>query len=220
MVILRQSSPLSRRTFAAGVVITPLIAGLAVRGVAAQEATPTATSVEETQQALNDYVTALLAGGDIGQYLTEDVVVTFMDIGLEVSGREAVADSLITLHTVQFDAQPELVNMVVGEGIAAVEAIFVGTHTGEFNGIPATGASVAVPYSGFILFEDGLVSEIHLYNFVTGLMAQLSGASTPASATPSGVTGGGAIPSHRAAGSHCGGGPELASSLRGVRQPM
>jgi predicted ester cyclase len=65
-----------------------------------------------------------------------------------------------------------------------VEAVFVGTHTGEFSGIPATGTSVAVPYSVFLLFEDGLITELHLYNFVSVLMAQLAGASTPENATP------------------------------------
>ncbi len=198
MATRHQSSSLSRRTFTTGIVITPLIAGLTVRGAAGQEATPATMSVKETQQVLNGYVAALLGGGDVGQYLTEDFVVKFMDIGLEVSGRQESVDGLITLHTVQFDAQPELVNMVVGEGIAAIEAVFIGTHTGEFNGIPASGTSVAVPYSVFVLFEDGLITEFHLYNLVTGLMAQIAG--TPASATPSGVTGGGFASSRRSAG--------------------
>jgi hypothetical protein len=116
MATQRQSSSLSRRTFAAGIAITPLISGLAVRGAAAQEATPTAMSVEETQQVLNAYVEALLGGGDVGQYLAEDFVVKFMDVGLEVSGREAAVDSLIALHTEQFDAQPQVVNVIVGGG--------------------------------------------------------------------------------------------------------
>jgi predicted ester cyclase len=35
--------------------------------------------------------------------------------------------------------------LVIGDGQAALEADFVGSHTGEFLGIPATGRSVQVP---------------------------------------------------------------------------
>jgi predicted ester cyclase len=115
-----------------------------MRNLAIQEATPAAMSVEETQEVMTDYASALLGGGDFGQYLAEDVAVRFMDVRQEMSGRQAVVDSLITLHTVQFDAQPEIVTTVVGEGSAAIEALFVGTHTDEFAGIPATGMTVSV----------------------------------------------------------------------------
>lgn len=172
---------LSRRSFKAGIAVAPLIAGLGVRGATGQVATPSAMSVEETRQILTDYAAALLGGGDFGQYFAEDITVKFMDVGQEISGWQMAVDGLIALHTVQFDAQPEIVTTVVGEGSAAIEALFVGTHTDEFAGIPATGVAVNVPYVVMSSLVEGLITELRLYGFISGLMQQLSGATaTPA----------------------------------------
>jgi predicted ester cyclase len=64
----------------------------------------------------------------------------------ELRGREPVRDFLIWMHTQAFDAHPKVTTLVVGDGHAALEANFVGIHTGEFLGIPASGRSVQVPY--------------------------------------------------------------------------
>jgi predicted ester cyclase len=50
------------------------------------------------------------------------------------------------MHTQAFDAHPKVTTLVMGDGHAALEANFVGIHTGEFLGMPATGRSVQVPY--------------------------------------------------------------------------
>ena len=50
----------------------------------------------------------------------------------EVQGREPVRDFIIWLHTQVFDASPKVKNLVAGDGQAALEADFVGTHIGEF----------------------------------------------------------------------------------------
>ena len=50
------------------------------------------------------------------------------------------------MHTRAFDAHPKVKSLVIGGGQAALEADFVGTHTGEFLGMAATGKSVRVPY--------------------------------------------------------------------------
>ena len=93
-----------------------------------------------------------------------------------------MADAIVELHQQTFDAHPEVTNLVVGEGTAAVEAVFVGTQTGEFAGIPASGKHVAVPYSVFYDLADSKITTLRIYGFATGLMAALT-AEAPAAST-------------------------------------
>ena len=103
-------------------------------------------SVESTRQTMQSYLDALVSRGDYAAYFTDDVQWTTMGVGQEVKGRQAVGEFISWFHTQAFDAQPQLKNLVVGDGQAMVEFEFVGTHTGEFLGIPPTGKSVSVPY--------------------------------------------------------------------------
>ena len=36
--------------------------------------------------------------------------------------------------------------MTAADGVAAIEAVFVGTRIAEFAGVPATGTAVSLPY--------------------------------------------------------------------------
>ncbi len=74
--------------------------------------------------------------------------------------------------------------MVVGEGVAVIEALFAGTHTDEFAGIPATGTAVSVPYVVMSSLADGLITELRLYDLVSGLMQQLSVEGIPLPRSP------------------------------------
>ena len=79
---------------------------------------------------------------------------------------------LITgMHTQAFDARPEVTNRLVDDGIA-VEAIFVGTHTGEFAGIPATGRAVRVPYSVLYDVAGDRITALRIYLPVHVLLEQ------------------------------------------------
>jgi predicted ester cyclase len=58
-----------------------------------------------------------------------------------------------------------------------LEADFVGTHTGEFAGIAATGASLRVPYSVFYVVTDAGLTALRLLP-VRQMVAELKAAST------------------------------------------
>jgi predicted ester cyclase len=62
-------------------------------------------------------------------------------------GRDAAGQLIRYVHENAFDARAELKNLLTDDGKAAIEADFVGTHTGEFAGIQPTGRLVRVPYS-------------------------------------------------------------------------
>jgi predicted ester cyclase len=140
--------------------IVGLFATAQLLRTSAQEGSPAAgtsstMSLEETQAAIDVYLAALVARADIAPSFSDAIVLELVDVNQEIEGREAVAGAIVELHERTFDARPELTNLIVGEGTAAMEAVFIGTHTGEFAGIPASGKAVAVPYAVFYELVEG-----------------------------------------------------------------
>ena len=150
------------------------------------EPSASAMSIDETQAVMDAYFAALVGREDIAPYFSDDVAFELVDVGQRVEGRDEVVDAIVELHQQTFDAHPEVTNLVVGEGTAAAEVVFVGTQTGEFAGIPASGKQVAVPYAVFYDLADAKITTLRIYGFATGLVAALTverAASTPAPAT-------------------------------------
>ena len=116
-------------------------------------------SVETTAQTMRSYLDTLVARGDFA----DDVTWTTVGTDQELQGRQPVRDFLIWMHTQAFDAHPKVKTLVIGDGQAALEADFVGTHTGEFLGVPATGKSVQVPYCVVYDLQDGKLAALRAY---------------------------------------------------------
>jgi predicted ester cyclase len=145
-------------------------------------------TVDETRETMDAYLEALLGGGAYDAYFADDIVVTMTGVPGEIVGPVAAKAAIEAIHHEQFDAKPELTTLVVGEGMAAAELDFVGTHTGEFAGIAATGEAVEVPYSVFYELEDGKIVALRIYAVVEGLVQQLQAApSTSTGAARSGT---------------------------------
>src|SRR3954467_5213157 len=102
-------------------------------------------SHQATQDVMQAYLAALVARADFAGFFAPDVRWTTMETGDELTGRDAVRDLIVGLHPAAFDAHPEVVDVLVGDGTAMLEARFVGRHTGDFAGVPATGIDVDVP---------------------------------------------------------------------------
>jgi predicted ester cyclase len=167
------------------------VLGLIARsvGLSSQDGSPAADeprlmSVEETRAAIDACLTALVAREDIAPFFADDALLVLADVNQVIEGRDTVAGAIVAPHQQTFDAPPEVTSLIVGEGAAAIEAVFVGTHTGEFAGIPATGKEVLVPYAVFYELIDGKITVLRIHGFVTGLMAALSAEATSTAATP------------------------------------
>jgi steroid delta-isomerase-like uncharacterized protein len=119
--------------------------------------------METTAQTMRSYLDVFLGRGDFADYFIDDVTWTAVGTGQELRGRQPVRDFLIWMHTQAFDAHPKVKTLVVGDGQAALEADFVGTHTGEFLGIPATGKSVQVPYCVVYDLQDDKLVALRAY---------------------------------------------------------
>ncbi len=62
----------------------------------------------------------------------------------------------------------------------AVRALFMGTHRGDFNGIPATGKEVTLPFMIIYRFEGGKIAEHWLETNHLALLSQLGVMNTEA----------------------------------------
>ena len=130
-------------------------------------------SLEETENTIRGYLDALLNGGDFAAFFADDVLWTTMETGDEIRGRVQVRDFIIALHSQLFEASPELVSTEFADGVAGLEAVFIGTHKAEFAGVPATGATVRLPYSMFYDVADGKIAALRAYFPITVLLTQL-----------------------------------------------
>ncbi len=130
-------------------------------------------SLEETESTIRQYLDALLNAGDFAAFFADDVLWTTMETGDQIRGREAVRNYITALHSQLFDASPELVSTEFADGVAGLEAVFVGTHTAEFAGVPATGAAVRLPYSMFYDISDGKIVALRAYFPINALLHQL-----------------------------------------------
>ena len=130
-------------------------------------------SATETESILRDYLDALLNGGDFASFFSDDIRWTTMETGDEVRGRDAVRDFIIALHARLFEAAPELRDIAFADGVAGLEAMFVGRHVAEFAGVPPTGAEVRLPYAVFYDVEDGKITALRAYFPMAALIGRL-----------------------------------------------
>ena len=128
----------------------------------------------DERKTMEQYLDALVARADYGRYFTDDVVVTVEGSDQRAEGREAGEQLIRYMHEMAFDAQPELKNLLVDEGKAAIEADFVGTHTGEFAGIAPTGRAVRVPYSVIYDLRGDQISKLRIYMPMSTLVEQIT----------------------------------------------
>jgi steroid delta-isomerase-like uncharacterized protein len=102
--------------------------------------------VNNTSMTMRSYIDALIARADFATYLDDDVTCEIVGTTVTARGRQAVHDLIAWLHTQAFDATAKVKTLIAHEGQAALEAEFIGTHTGDFLGMAATGKPVSVPY--------------------------------------------------------------------------
>jgi len=126
------------------------------------------------RKVMQEYLDALGKRADYPAYFTDDVVATFEGTDQRAVGREAAGQLIRYVHEGAFDARPELKVLLVDDGKAAIEADFVGTHTGEFAGIQPSGRAVRVPYSVVYDIRGDQISALRIYFPMSLLMEQIT----------------------------------------------
>lgn len=133
------------------------------------------TITESGRTTMDAYLHALTIRASFAEFLTDDVTLDMVGAGMSAQGREQVEGFIRYAHEQAFDGRPELKSLIVDlDGRrAAVEVDFVGRHTGDFAGIPATGRDVRVPYSVHYDLDDGGISALRIYGLAEGLVNAL-----------------------------------------------
>jgi len=126
------------------------------------------------RKVIQEYLDALVKRADYPVYFSDDVVATFEGTDQRAVGREAAGQLIRYVHEGAFDARPELKNLLVDDGKAAIEADFVGTHTAEFAGVQPTGRAVRVPYSVVYDIRGDQISGVRIYFPMSLLLDQLT----------------------------------------------
>jgi hypothetical protein len=127
------------------------------------------------QQALSTTQQNLLAYFETHdvKYVAEDAVFRNLSTGEVYTGRAEIGAMLHYIYHVAFDARGEMVNHIITEDKAVMEAYFKGRHIGEMGGIPATNMEVDVPLCVSYDLKDGLIKEARIYMLGEVMMKQL-----------------------------------------------
>lgn len=133
-------------------------------------------SIERTREVMSRYWDS--DHKDVSM-MADDVVFTHMATGDEHRGPDGVRRLLDYMYRQAFDATAEIRSRICTEDQAVVEGEFVGTHIGEFAGVPATGRPVRVPLCVVYDLEDGWIKRGRVYIEMPVLLRQLgAGAQT------------------------------------------
>jgi steroid delta-isomerase-like uncharacterized protein len=130
---------------------------------------------QNTATIMRAYLDALIARGSFDAYLADGATFEIMGTDQKVQGHDAVRDTIVWLHTQAFDAHPKVRTLVAGDNQAAIEADFIGTHTGDFFGVAATGRSVNIPYSMIYDIEGEKITALRGYMAMDQLVQQIRG---------------------------------------------
>ena len=90
-----------------------------------------------------------------------------------VSGPEAVKMTLGMFLNAFPDMEMTVEDIIAEGNRVASRGFFVGTHEGEFNGIPATGRRVKVDFSDIWVVNNGQLAENWAQLDIMGMMQQL-----------------------------------------------
>jgi predicted ester cyclase len=134
------------------------------------------TITESGRTTMDAYLHALTTRGSFADFLTDAVTLDMVGAGLSAQGRADVEGFIRYAHEQAFDGRPELKSLIVASDgqRAALEVDFVGRHTAEFAGIPATGRNVRVPYSVHYDLTNGSISALRIYGLAEGLASAIT----------------------------------------------
>lgn len=121
-------------------------------------------SIEATRSVIERYE---LGRGDV---IAPDAIYTNLATGEETRGADEIRTMLRHVYSEAFDADLERTHFIVGDGQAVQAGFIVGTHTGEYAGVAATGKQVRIPLAVVYEVSDDMIQRawIHfgLYSFL------------------------------------------------------
>ena len=91
-------------------------------------------------------------------YFTEDFVEHEEIPGVEVTGREVPKMMFRMMRKAMPDIQAEVDLILAEDDKVVAYGTFVGTHSGDFMGMPGTGRTVRIPFADILQWRDGKIA--------------------------------------------------------------
>ncbi len=127
-------------------------------------------SIQQTRETGTAYMDVLGKRGPYGQFFADGITFTVMGTDTVVKGKAEVEQFIRFFHEQAFDAQPVVKRTYFEDGHIAAEFEFVGTHTGEFMGVAASGRHVELPYMVAYDVDGAKITALRLYMAMDQLM--------------------------------------------------
>lgn len=126
-------------------------------------------SVEHTAKVMEGYWS-----GHNPEAVAADAV--FIDVvsGQSWEGRDAILEMLRFMYEEAFEAEFIPDRTHIGDGSAAIEGRFRGSHVGDFGGVPGTGKAIDVPLAVFYTVEDRGITEGRVWFMLSTFLQQVS----------------------------------------------
>lgn len=131
-------------------------------------------SATAVQHAIQDYLQVLSELGPFDDFFTDDIVFSIVGTDQVAHGRQAAAQMIRYVHSAAFEVKLGIGKVVCDASGAAAELRFVGTHIGDFAGVPATGKHVDVSYCAVYDLRDDRITAIRAYFPLAILLQQIT----------------------------------------------
>jgi len=145
--------------------------------------TSTLTAPDTIRRLTQRFTEEVLNGHDLDGALTELVAEDFVEqnpLPGQGPGRAGLRDVLAGMNAAFPDIRWSVQDTVVEGDRVGTFSFWIGTHKGEFLGIPATGRRVTVEAWTLDRYENGQLAESRIIMDVAGLLAQLGVLPRPA----------------------------------------
>jgi steroid delta-isomerase-like uncharacterized protein len=123
-----------------------------------------------------DSIEALNAGDTpkLLAVVAPDIVIHYAELPEPLHGRETWLHGFELMRAAFPDLEARVDDLVAADDKVAIRVGFRATHRGEFQGIPATGRTIAYVSHEFYRLEDGLIAEEWICSDTASLFRQLS----------------------------------------------
>ena len=133
-------------------------------------------SLEHTRATMTAFLQDLAQRGPFARHFADDVTYTVISTGQVIAGRAAVEQFIRHVHEDTFAARLPILSAVIDADRMFLELEFVGTHTGAFEGVAATGRAVRVPTGTLFTLRDEQIIAMHCFLPIEQLRQQIGAA--------------------------------------------
>lgn len=133
-------------------------------------------SAEENAALVRESFEAFSAGDTerLLRVVSHDLVMHFAEAPEPLRGREVWLQGFELMKRAFPDLEAQVDDVVAAGDKVAVRVTFDGTHSGEFQGMPATGRRIHYVSHEFYRVEDGVIAEEWICSDMSSLFRQLS----------------------------------------------